>query len=106
MYHDRDTFDFSQGHVIKNQPTAVPVFSTSVVNKPCTYSFIVRSHEYVLTSCKTAFISYHVMSAKTRVLKRCCLLFDWTEFWKSSALLSRELWLAYDDFREDMTWSR
>ena len=25
MYHDRDTFDFSQGHVTKNQPMAVPV---------------------------------------------------------------------------------
>ena len=24
MYHDRDTFDFSQGHETKNQPTAVP----------------------------------------------------------------------------------
>ena len=26
MYHDRDTFDFSQGHVAKNQPMAVPVY--------------------------------------------------------------------------------
>ena len=25
MYHNRDTFDFSQGHVTKNQPMAVPV---------------------------------------------------------------------------------
>ena len=25
IYHDRDTFDFSQGHVNKNQPMAVPV---------------------------------------------------------------------------------
>ena len=25
MYHDRDTFDFSQGHVTKNQPIAVPL---------------------------------------------------------------------------------
>ena len=25
MYHDPDTFDFSQGHVAKNQPMAVPV---------------------------------------------------------------------------------
>ena len=25
MYYDRDTFDFSQGHVTKNQPMAVPV---------------------------------------------------------------------------------
>ena len=25
MYRDRDTFDFSQGHVTKNQPMAVPV---------------------------------------------------------------------------------
>ena len=25
MYHDQDTFDFSQGHVTKNQPMAVPV---------------------------------------------------------------------------------
>ena len=25
MHHDRDTFDFSQGHVTKNQPMAVPV---------------------------------------------------------------------------------
>ena len=25
MYHDRDTFDFSQGHVTRNQPLAVPV---------------------------------------------------------------------------------
>ena len=25
MYHDRDTFDFSQGHITKNQPMAVPV---------------------------------------------------------------------------------
>ena len=54
-------------------------------------------------SCKTAFISYHVMSAKTRVLKCCRLLFDWTEFWESSTLLNRESWLAYDDFREK-TW--
>ena len=54
-------------------------------------------------SCKTAFISYHVMSAKTRVLNCCCLLLDWTEFWESSAPLNRESWLAYDDFREK-TW--
>ena len=26
MYHDRDTFDFSQGHVTKNQPMAIPVY--------------------------------------------------------------------------------
>ena len=26
LYHDRDTFDFSQGHVTKNQPMAVPVY--------------------------------------------------------------------------------
>ena len=25
MYHDRDAFDFSQGHVTKNQPMEVPV---------------------------------------------------------------------------------
>jgi len=25
MYHDRDTFDFSQGHLTKNQPMALPV---------------------------------------------------------------------------------
>ena len=25
MYHDRDTFDLTQGHVTKNQPMAVPV---------------------------------------------------------------------------------
>ena len=25
MYHDWDIFDFSQGHVTKNQPRAVPV---------------------------------------------------------------------------------
>ena len=25
IYHNRDTFDFSQGHVTKNQPMAVPV---------------------------------------------------------------------------------
>ena len=25
MYHDQDTFDFSQGHVSKNRPMAVPV---------------------------------------------------------------------------------
>ena len=25
MYHDRDTLDFRQGHVTKNQPMAVPV---------------------------------------------------------------------------------
>ena len=25
IYHDRDTFDLSQGHVTKNQPMAVPV---------------------------------------------------------------------------------
>ena len=25
MYHGRDTFDFSRGHVTKNQPMAVPV---------------------------------------------------------------------------------
>ena len=49
-------------------------------------------------SCKTAFVSYHVMSAKTRVLKCCCLLFDWTEFWESSTLLNHESWLAYDAF--------
>ena len=64
----------------------------------CTFAWI-----NVDFSCKTAFISYHVMSAKTRVLKCCCLLFDWTEFWESSALLNRESWLAYDDFREK-TW--
>ena len=54
-------------------------------------------------SCKTAFISYHVTSAKTRVLKCCCLLFDWTEFWESLALLNHESWLAYGDFKEK-TW--
>ena len=25
MYHDWDTFDFSQGHVTKNEPMAAPV---------------------------------------------------------------------------------
>ena len=25
MYHGQDTFDFSQGHVTKNQPMAIPV---------------------------------------------------------------------------------
>ena len=25
MYHNWDTFDFSQGHVTKNQPMAVPI---------------------------------------------------------------------------------
>ena len=25
VYHDRDTFDFGQGHVNKNKPMAVPV---------------------------------------------------------------------------------
>ena len=25
MYHEQDTFDFSQGHVAKNQPIAVSV---------------------------------------------------------------------------------
>ena len=64
----------------------------------CTFAWIC-----VDFSCKTAFISYHVMSAKTRVLKCSCLLFDWPEFWESSALLNRESWLAYDDFREK-TW--
>ena len=61
----------------------------------CTFAWIC-----VDFSCKTVFISYHVMSAKTRVLKCCCLLFDWTEF---STLLNRESWLAFDDFREK-TW--
>ena len=64
----------------------------------CTFAWI-----KVGFSCKTAFITHHVMSAKTRVLKCCCLLFDWTEFWESSAPLNRESWLAYDDFREK-TW--
>ena len=64
----------------------------------CTFAWIC-----VDFSCKTAFISYHVMSAKTSVLKCCCLFFDWTEFWESSALLNRESWLVYDDFREK-TW--
>ena len=74
-------------------------FSTSVVNKlHCTFAWIC-----VDFSWKTAFISYHVMSAKTRVLKCCCLLFDWTEFWESSALINRESWLAYSDSREK-TW--
>ena len=61
----------------------------------CTFAWI-----FFDFSCKTAFISYHVLSAKTRVLNCCCLLFDWTEFWESSALLNRESWLPYDDFRE------
>ena len=74
-------------------------FSTSVVNKlHWTLAWIC-----VDFSWKTAFISYHVMSTKTRVLKCCCLLFVWTEFWESSALLNRESWLAYGDFREK-TW--
>ena len=74
-------------------------FPTSAVNKlHCTFAWIC-----VDFSWKTAFISYHVMSAKTRVLKCCCLLFDWTEFWESSALLNRDSWLAYGDFREK-TW--
>ena len=64
----------------------------------CTFAWIC-----VDFSCKTAFISYRVMSAKTRVLKCYCLLFDWTEFWESSTLFNRESWLAYDDFREK-TW--
>ena len=55
-------------------------FSTFVVNKlQCTFAWIC-----VDFSWKTAFISYHVMSAKTCVLKCCCLLFDWPEFWESS----------------------
>ena len=47
----------------------------------CTFTWIC-----VDFPCKTAFISYRVMSAKTRVLKCCCLLFAWTEFWESTAL--------------------
>ena len=47
----------------------------------CTFTWIC-----VDFSCKTAFISYRVMSAKPRVLKCCCLLFAWTEFWESAAL--------------------
>ena len=72
-------------------------FSKQTINVlfHCTFAWIC-----VDFSCETAFISYHVTSAKTRVLKCCCLLFDWTEFWESSALLNRESWLAYDDFRE------
>ena len=71
-------------------------FSTSVVNKlHCTFAWIC-----VDFSWKTAFISYHVMSAKTCVLKCCCLLFDWPEFWESSPLLNRESWWAYGDVRE------
>ena len=58
----------------------------------CTFAWIC-----VDFSCKTAFISYHVMSAKTRILKCCCFLFDWTEFWESSALLNRESRLAYEN---------
>ena len=74
-------------------------FSTSVVNKlHCTFPWIC-----VDFSWKAVFISCHVMRAKIRVLKCCCLLFDWTEFWESSALLNRESWLAYSDFREK-TW--
>ena len=74
-------------------------FSITVVNKlHCTFGWIC-----VDFSWKRAFTSYHVMSAKTSVLKCCCLLFDWTEFWESSALLNRESWLAYGDFREK-TW--
>ena len=71
-------------------------FSTFVVNKlQCTFAWIC-----VDFSWKTAFISYHVMSAKTCVLKCCCLLFDWPEFWESSPLLNRESWWAYGDVRE------
>ena len=71
-------------------------FSTSVVNKlHCTFPWIC-----VDFSRKTPFISYHLMRAKPRVLKCCFLLFDWTEFWESSALINRESWLAYSDFRE------
>ena len=74
-------------------------FSISVVNKlHCTFPWIC-----VDFSWKAVFISCHVMRAKIRVLKCCCLLFDWTEFWESSALLNRESWLAYSDFREK-TW--
>ena len=50
--------------------------------------------------------SFHKLSCnecKNSVLKCCCLLFDWTEFWESSLLLNRESWLAYGDFREK-TW--
>ena len=47
----------------------------------CTFTWIC-----VDFSCKTVFISYRVMSAKPRVLKCCCLLFAWTEFWESAAL--------------------
>ena len=59
----------------------------------CTFAWICADFSY-----NTAFISYHVMIAKTRVLKCCCLLFDWTD-----TQLSFETWLAYDDFREK-TW--
>ena len=31
MYHNRDTFDFSQGHVTKNEPVAVPVYLSEKV---------------------------------------------------------------------------
>ena len=47
----------------------------------CTFTWIC-----VDFPCKTALISYRVMSAKTRVFKCCCLLFAWTEFWESTAL--------------------
>ena len=65
-------------------------FSTSVVNKPRTYSFTVRSHEYVLTF---PIISFYKLSCND--CKNSCfevLLFvvwlNWhsTEFWESSAL--------------------
>ena len=56
----------------------------------CTFAWICADFSY-----HTAFISYHVMIAKTRVLKCCFLLFDWTD-----TQLSFETWLAYDDFRE------
>ena len=53
-------------------------FSTSVVNKlHCTFAWIC-----VDFSWKRAFISYHVMSAKTCVLKCCCLLLTELSFEK------------------------
>ena len=69
----------------------------------CTFAWICADF-----SCKTAlnFISYHVMIAKTLVLKYCCLLFDWTDTQLIFEKVRRyKSWVmtAYDDFREK-TW--
>ena len=49
MYHDRENIDFSQGHVTKNQPMAVPVIVEWKTRNITDIDIWTRYHDNIIT---------------------------------------------------------